>query len=167
MRGGDPGAMLPAMTSHHIARRRIAVLFAIGLLAGTTACGGEDTDEFDAAYAKQRTALTTLGKDIGTAVQTAETQDNAAIATGFSGLADRTKGIVDEFDGLEAPKDAAGELKSLRDALAQGEDHLRAVATAAELRDATAAAAAAGALVADSGRTSDARKALDAALTQT
>ena len=117
-----------------------------------------------AAYAPVQTQIESLGTDIGSAVDGAPKQTDAALATQFTGLATRARTEIAAIDGLGVPTQAPAARTALRDALEKGTGDLQDIATASRAHDATAARTAAGKLVADSEVIRTARAAFEQSL---
>lgn len=153
-----------------------ALLLAAGLFAG---CGSDDdgsttaastpattvsVTEAAAAYAPIRAEVLAIGRDIGTTVTGATGETDAALATQFSDLAERTEAAVARLEALEVPADLDTALDDLREALQTGADDLRDIAEAARAHEPQAAREAVQRLVSDSDGIREARAEVDRAL---
>lgn len=165
-----------AMSQSGVRRR---VLPAVALVALAFAgCGGDskkDDDAADAAKAKATaqavfkkgakaatTETTKIGDDLGTAIQGADKQTDAALAADFTSLASRARGVVGDLNALETPQESRAEVTALVGALTTGAQDLDAIATAARAHDASSARSATQTLVQDSPAIKSAKEALEA-----
>jgi len=158
-------------------RRRVLPVVALVALA-FAGCGGDskkDDDAADAAKAKATaeaafkkgakaatTETTKIGDDLGTAIQGADKQTDAALAAEFTSLASRARGVVGDLNALETPQASRAEVTALVGALTTGAQDLDAIATAARAHDASSARSATTTLVQDSPAIKTAKEALEA-----
>jgi hypothetical protein len=157
-------------------RRRVLPAVALVALA-FAGCGGDskkDDDKADAAKAKATAAAafktgakaattetTKIGDDLGTAIQDASKQTDAALAAQFTSLASRARGVVGDLNALETPQASRAEVTALVGALTTGAQDLDAIATAARAHDASSARSATQTLVQDSPAIKTAKDALE------
>jgi len=172
--------MFRGRTSRALAAGGAALAIAAVGLAGcggddggsTTAAGGVTTATAPelsiaaaaAAYAPIRAEIVAIGRDLGSAVATAGSATDAELADRFSALAVRAEAAVTRLEGLNVPARVDTALDDLREALADGAEDLRAVATAAREHDAQAAREATQRLVGDSAGIRQARAQVEAQL---
>ena len=157
-------------------RRRVLPILALVALA-FAGCGGDSKKDDEAAAAakakaaaaaafktgaKAATAETTkIGEDLGTAIQGADKQTDAALAAEFGRLATRARGVVGDLNALETPQASRAEVTALVGALTTGAQDLDAIATAARAHDASSARSATQTLVQDSPAIKTAKEALE------
>lgn len=158
-------------------RRRVLPVVALVALA-FAGCGGDDKKDdgaADAAKAKATAAAafktgaktateetTKIGDDLGTAIQGADQETDAALAATFTSLATRARGVVADLNALETPQESRAEVTALVGALTTGAQDLDAIATAARAHDASSARSATQTLVQDSPAIKTAKEALEA-----
>ena len=158
-------------------RRRVLPVVALVALA-FAGCGGDskkDDEAADAAKAKAAataafkkgaeaatTETTQIGDDLGTAIQGASKQTDAALAAEFTSLASRARGVVSDLNALQTPLQSRAEVTALAGALTTGAQDLDAIATAARAHDASSARSATQTLVQDSPAIKTAKEALEA-----
>jgi len=163
-------------------RRRVLPIVALVALA-FAGCGGDSKEDdaaadaakakatAEAAFKKGATAATAettkIGEDLGTAIQGASRQTDAALAATFTSLAGRARGVVSDLNALETPQETRAEVTALVGALTTGAQDLDAIATAARANDASSARSATETLVRDSPAIKAAKDALDAELGNT
>jgi hypothetical protein len=163
-------------------RRRVLPIVALVALA-VAGCGGDSKKDDEAATAakakaaaaaafktgaKAATAETTkIGDDLGTAIQGADKETDAALAATFTGLASRARGVVADLNALETPQASRAEVTALVGALGTGAQDLDAIATAARANDAASARSATETLIKDSPAIKAAKDALDTELKNT
>ena len=155
--------------------RRVLPIVALVALA-FAGCGDskEDDGAADAAKAKAAataafktgakaatTETTKIGEDLGTAIQGADKQTDAALAAEFGRLATRARGVVGDLNALETPQASRAEVTALVGALTTGAQDLDAIATAARAHDASSARSATQTLVQDSPAIKTAKEALE------
>ncbi len=169
-----------AATSQSTARVRRRVMPVVALVSIAIAgCGGDSKDDgaADAAKAKAAAAAafktaataataetTKIGDDLGTAIQGAGKETDAALAATFTNLASRARGVVANLNALETPQDSRAEVTALVGALTTGAQDLDAIATGARAHDASSARSATQTLVRDSPAIKAAKDALEAKL---
>lgn len=159
-------------------RRRVLPIVALVALA-FAGCGDSKKDDKAAAAAKAKAAAATafktgakaattettkIGDDLGTAIQGADKQTDAALAATFTSLAGRARGVVSDLNALQTPQESRAEVTALVGALSTGAQDLDAIATAARGSDASSARSATETLVKDSPAIKAAKDALDAEL---
>ena len=142
---------------------------AAGVALAVAGCGGSDDSSSDEAEfksaAKAASAETSkIGDDLGSAIQAADKQTDAELATQFTDLASRARAVVADLNGLKPPDEARAKVNALVSALGTGAQDLDAIATAARANDADSARSATVTLVKDSPAIKSAREALDAEL---
>jgi len=158
-------------------RRRVLPIVALVALA-FAGCGGDSKKDDEAAAAakakavaaaafkkgaKAATAETTkIGNDLGTAIQGANKETDAALAATFTSLATRARAVVADLNELETPQESRAEVTALVGALSTGAQDIDAIATAAHAHDASSARSATETLVRDSPAIKAAREALEA-----
>ena len=158
-------------------RRRVLPIVALVALA-FAGCGGDSKKDDEAAAAakakavaaaafkkgaKAATAETTkIGNDLGTAIQGANKETDAALAATFTSLATRARAVVADLNELETPQESRAEVTALVGALSTGAQDIDAIATAARAHDARSARSATETLVRDSPAIKAAREALEA-----
>ena len=161
-------------TSQSRLRRRVLPIASLVALA-LAGCGDDGAKDDDAAKAKAAataafttgakaaTAETTkIGNDLGTAIQGASKESDAALAATFTSLAGRARDVVADLNALETPQASRAELTALVGALTTGAQDLDAIATAARAHDASSARSATQTLVQDSPAIKSAKEALEA-----
>ncbi|MBB4664894.1 hypothetical protein [Conexibacter arvalis] len=150
-----------ARSSRALAVGGTALVLAAAALAG---CGDDDTGGTvttttaprlsvtgaAAAYAPIRAEIVAIGRDLGTAVRNAPGTADAELADQFSALTVRAESAVARLESLDVPADLDTAFDDLREALSDGAEDLRAVATAARQHDPQAAREATQRLVSDS-----------------
>ena len=147
-------------------RSRLIVAVAIAALAAGCGGGGDDAAKKDAAKfrsgAKAATTETTkIGTDLGTAVQAARNQTDAALAATFTDLASRARAVVADLNALDPPDPSRAKVNALVSALGTGAQDLDAIAAAARAHDASSARSATETLGRDSPAIKAAKDALD------
>jgi hypothetical protein len=163
-------------------RRRVIPVVALVALA-FAGCGDDSKkDDEAAAAAKAKAAAaaafktgakaattdtTKIGDDLGTAIQGADKETDAALAATFTSLASRARNVVADLNALETPQESRAEVTALVGALTTGAQDLDAIATAARAHDASWARSATETLVRDSPAIKAAKDALDAELKST
>jgi outer membrane murein-binding lipoprotein Lpp len=124
----------------------VAALLGAGLLAG---CGGDDDgggdsqaevkEKFDEDYRELNDDLLDLGEEVGQAVNGARGKSDAALATQFTGLGERTQEIKRRLDELEPPEDLEALRQRLSNAVEVVGSDLTSIGQAAENNDARGA----------------------------
>lgn len=160
-------------------RRRVLPIVALVALA-FAGCGDDNGKSDDAAKAKAAaaaafktgaktaTAATTkIGEDLGTAIQGADKETDAALAATFTSLATRARSVVADLNALDTPQESRAEVTALVGALTTGAQDIDAIATAARAHDASSARSATETLVRDSPAIKAAREALEAEIGST
>ena len=139
--------------------RRMAPIFLASLLL-LAGCGssskslqatstGPSVASFKTAFATQKKTLTSLGNDVGAAVEGANRKTDVQLAKQFEGLATRATALAGSMAQLEPPTQFKVELSSLESALTQVAGTLRQIEAAAAAHDANAAKAGGEAIVTD------------------
>lgn len=125
--------------------RRHAVLLSLTVLAAFAAagCGGDSSedkaDAFKEDYKPLNQELIDVGGQLGTALQGAKGKTNDQLATQFDELASDLGGVGDKIADLEAPDDLQADVDALTEEIADGEDTLKEISTAARAGDPAAA----------------------------
>jgi hypothetical protein len=123
----------------------VAALLGAGLLAG---CGGDDDggdsqaevkEQFEKDYRELNDDLLDLGEEVGQAVNSARGKSNAALATQFTALGERTEEIKRRVDELEPPEDLEALTRRLSNAVDVAGSDLTSIGQAAENNDASGA----------------------------
>jgi hypothetical protein len=130
-------------------RTRNAALVALILVPAlaVAACGGSEDNDFREGYNTAVKPLSELNSGIGSSINGAEGQSNAAIEKEFQKLADKAQQTRANLSELDPPDDAKQEFDALLAALDDGTADLNAVAKAAGSNDPAKAAEAAQDLV--------------------
>ena len=122
--------------------RLVTPLALLALALPLAACGESEKDKYIDDFKPLNDKLLALGRDLGTAVQEAESQDDAALAKQFGALAKRLEGVNTEIADLDTPSDLKGEAKELNGRIDDTVDDLKAIEKAAQKNNAEDAAAA-------------------------
>src|SRR5918995_268585 len=114
-------------------RTRNAALVALILVPAlaVAACGESEDNDFREGYNTAVKPLSELNSGIGSSINGAEGQSNAAIRKEFQNLADKAQETRDNLSELDPPDDAKQEFDALLAALDDGTADLNAVAKAA------------------------------------
>jgi hypothetical protein len=142
-----------------------AVLLGAAVIAA--GCGGDDGPsiaDVKKAYGPVDNSLKNLGEDIQGAVKNASGKTDAALATQFDDLAEKTDAQIQDVRGMEVTDDLADERDALADALVLVKGDLADISTAAEQSNVTAAANAARSLITHAKTVTEAKDALDGGL---
>ena len=122
--------------------RLVTPLALLALVMPLAACGESEKDKYIDDFKPLNDKLLDLGRDLGTAVQEADTQEDAALAKQFGALAKRLDVVNEEIADLDTPSDLADEAKQLNGRIDDAVDDLRAIEKAAQENNAQDAAAA-------------------------
>jgi hypothetical protein len=135
-------------------RLRLLPIVAAALLAsvGAAGCGQSEKDKYIEAYKPVNDELIKLGQRLGTAVNSASSENNAQLARKFTALDADFKKTQKRIDDLDTPDDLKDESKALSDAIGTVEGDVAEIAKAAKESDPRAAAAATVRLTRDSNR---------------
>ena len=120
-------------------RLRLATPLALLALAG---CGQSEKDKYIDDFKPLNDKLLNLGRDLGTAVQKADRQSDAALSKQFGALATRLEGVNKDIAALDTPSDLQDEAKTLNDKIDAAVGDLEAIEKAARENSAEDAAAA-------------------------
>jgi hypothetical protein len=144
--------------------RWISLLAVLGAVA-ITGCGSSSSapslSTFKSDYSADKTELTTLGNNLGTAISTANHKTNAQLATEFQSLSTSISQESAKLKKLQPPSAYKSEVDALTTSLAAVATDLHDISTAATAGDATKARTATTQLLKDAG----AVKTADTALT--
>jgi hypothetical protein len=153
------------------ARALSASLRALAAVALATlviaACGGgndDDTASFEEDYPALSDRLVSLGEEVGTAIENADTETDQALADQFGRFAEQLGGLRQDLEELEPPEELAAERDDLLAAMGEVRTSLDGIASAAEEGDPQAARDATLELVEGSAELRDARQALSRAV---
>ena len=128
-------------------RLRLALPLALLALAG---CGKSEKDKYIDEFKPLNDKLLDVGRDLGAAVQGADSQSDAALAKQFGALARRLDGVNREIAGLDTPSDLEDEARELNGRIDDTVRDLKDIEKAARSEEAEDAAAATVQLAADS-----------------
>jgi Tfp pilus assembly protein PilV len=136
----------------------LAVL-AAAMIAG---CGssGPSLSSFKSGYSTDKTQLTKLGTDLGTAITTANHKTDAQLATEFQSLSTSVSREASSLRKLQPPSGYKSELHSLTTSLDAVATDLHTISTAATAADANKAKSATTKLLADAANVKSADTAL-------
>ena len=146
------------------ARYATAVITAAAVLAG---CGSSSssstvsTASFKQAFATQKASFQKLGRDLGTAIQTAPKRRDQALATEFATLSSRASAQASALRGLQVPSRFQSEVTRLAGAFDTVAADLKKISGYASTHNPGGARAAAQTLVVDAA----ALKKVDVAIT--
>jgi ABC-type glycerol-3-phosphate transport system substrate-binding protein len=126
----------------------------------TEAEAGGSKEEYDKAFGEINDELLEVGNDVGQTINTAKGKTDAALATAFTDLTERTRGVKEKLDGLQPPPEYEKLHNDLSAAIEVVAGDLEAIATAAENNDAGDARTEAQELVRHSVAVRTARRAL-------
>jgi hypothetical protein len=119
------------------------------VLVGCGGSSGPTTSSFKAEFKVQKAKLHTLGDEIGSAVEDAGNQTDAALAKQFEGLASSATSLAGALGQLNPPSKFKDELASLQSSVTQVAGTLHSIEAAAAANDAASAKAGGEAIVAD------------------
>ena len=126
--------------------RRLALPLALLVLAAgavtLTGCGESEKDKFAEQYKPLNDRLLKVGRDLGTALQTARGKSNRQLSRQFAAFALRLQALNKGVRKLEAPSDLEDDRKELATQIDATVENLEAISGAAANNDPEGAAAA-------------------------
>jgi hypothetical protein len=138
----------------------LAALLALSLVAGCGGDSGPSKDEYAKGYKPINDEFVALGREVGTTVQTAKGQTDAALARKFSDQATQVGGLKARLEQLDPPDDYKSDHDKLVAAMGLVHADLVKISTTAGAHDAAGAKAATQKLFADSEQVRNPRRAL-------
>jgi hypothetical protein len=129
-------------------------LLAVLAAAAITGCGGSSgpsLSKFKSGYSADKTQLTKLGTDLGTAITNANKKTNAELATEFQSLSTGVSKEATALRKLQPPSGYKSEFNKLTTSLGAVATDLHAISTAATAGDTASARTATTQLLKDAG----------------
>jgi hypothetical protein len=118
------------------------VLALLALALPVAACGESETDKYVDDFKPLNDRLLKIGRELGDALEAADSQSDAALEKRFSALAKQLEDVNGEIAALDTPADLQDEAKGLNKALDAATLDVEDIAKAAGAKDAEDAAAA-------------------------
>jgi len=135
------------------------LLLCAALATSGAGCGGSGSN-FKADYQKERPALTRLGTDVLSALQSASGKSNSQIESEFASLSQRSSATLSRLNKLKPDSKSSASFSSLQSSMSKVQQDLGGIAASARASDAKAAKSETQTLVADATTLQDASQQL-------